>query len=827
MPNKKRAQTSKAIREEPPILTDFTVGLNAAEVAQRKEAGFVNRVPKKVTKTYGQIFIDNVFSFFNIQFFAVAALMLAARLDFYYFLFAVPLVCNILIGLLFDIRARRLVDKLRLITETKATVVREGKTMAIPLNEVVLSDVMVLTAGEQISVDGILISGALSVDESAISGEPIPIEKTLGSEVLSGSYVRQGKGYLRVTRVGVATYAEGLQGAAKEFKRPKSELQRSTFRIFLAAGLTATALGIGSIVTWLVNPPSDMPINAEGFNAFMKGLSGSMIAMVPIGLYLVTSLTLAVGVINLARKKIDVQVLYALESLARVDVVCFDKTGTLTDGKLAIREFRNLSPLSDEAVQSRIVGLVKATGDANDTAKALSTQFAAPPAPMDKAVPFDSARKYSAAYRKEEGTYLLGAPDFLGYPLPKDVGPALEALAKAGFRVLAFYHANWVLTPGELPPRAELYAYVAFVDHLKEDAARTIAWFSANHVTAKVISGDNPFTVAEIARQAGLSGADKACSLEGVSDEAIPEYAKKFTVFGRVSPEQKANLIDALKASGHHVAMVGDGVNDILALKRADCSIAMASGSSAAKNVAHIIAVDNAFSALPDVVGEGRRVINNLQRVGGLFLAKTIFAVVLSLAFLIWSWANGPSYPFFTNNMYVWDGLTIGAGSFFLALQPTKEPLKGEFLPNVLKRALPGGIATILAVVVLYAISESDPGFLSSEGAKSLSVLAFSVVGFLVLGRVCWPFDAYRGSVFGGLLALAIALFFLDVYASKAPWFVYPGDPYGFLNISYAAITPLNWWAFLCALAVAVIGYFLADHYAEGWGFALAARQKV
>jgi len=812
MTGKKREEFIKEVTAAEPIEADFMVGLTAEQVTRRKKEGFGNKVQKKVTKTYGEILADNFLSFFNLVFFAIAILMIAAKLEIRYYFFLLPIACNIVIGLYSDIRARRLVDKLRVVTDPRVRAVREGKLVSLPLDEVVLSDIMVLEAGDQICVDGLLVNGKISTDESLVTGESVVVSKMVGSQVLSGSYVKSGKAYVRVNHVGIANYAEGLQDAAKRFKRPKSELKLSFLRIFWTTGALAIVIGIAETITWVLDASATTALTYEGFRRFVQGLSGSLVAMIPAGLYLLTSLTLAIGLINLAKKHMNVQDLYSIEMLARVDTVCFDKTGTLTDGKLAVKDFYNYSDFTDAELKAKILGIIQSTGDNNGTAKSLKEAFSEAAAEASVSIPFDSVRKYSAASFPKEGTFILGAPDYVNGAMSEVARDRISRLAERGYRVLGLFYSKKPIEKGDIPSKNELVAVISLSDHLKPDAKDNIEWFKKNGVAVKIISGDSPVTVSEIANEVGVEGAANFLSMENVKDEEIPSLVNHYTVFGRVSPEQKGKIIEALQSEGHKVAMTGDGVNDIIALKTADCSIAMASGSSAARNVANIVSVDNDFSKLPAVVGEGRRVINNLQRTAALFLAKTIFAIILSFVFLISSWFRGHSYPFFTNNMYVWEIVTIGAGGFFLALQPTSDRLKGRFLTNVLSRAIPAAIADILAVSIIFAISLWNRSFMSYETARYLSVIVFSVMSYLVLFRISLPLDLYRSVVFGGLLAIGAGFFGIDIYIYKAGFIKdKSGKPVGILDIDYNSIGTWHWLIGLLVLVVASGVYFLLD----------------
>ena len=768
---------SKAIDAAEAMETDFLTGLSDAQVAKRKEAGFVNKVAKKVTKTYWQILADNLFSFFNLLLFGIAILMIVAGLDFSYFFFALILLANIFIGLMTDIRARRMVDKLRLVTDPKVASIRNGKEVTLKVQDVVLSDIVILRPGDQICAGAIIVNGSVNVDESLLTGESSAIHKAPGDEVLSGSYVRSGTAYARVCKVGSANYAEKLQDSAKEFRRPKSEIKRSCNKIFFLTGVLAIVVGLGMLAVDLfaIFGGSGLKILApdgtatiyttvtpETYYDFMKRVSGSLVAMIPSGLYLLISLTLAVGVISLAKRHMNVQELYCIENLARVDTICFDKTGTLTDGILTVKEIYDYSGMSDQNLADKIGSLLQATQDTNSTATALAERFPSGSLHASMAIPFDSARKLSAA-TFPEGTYILGAPSFID-SIPSPAGTRqIQNWTIRGFRVVGLYFNRAPIKANQIPLQSTLVCLICMSDHVKPDARGNVEWFRKNGVDVKVISGDDALTVSQIAQEVGVPGAAYYVSMEKVKDAEIPDLVESYSVFGRVRPEQKAMIISALQEHGHKVAMTGDGVNDILALKKADCSIAMASGSSAARNVSHIVSMDNDFSKLPDVVAEGRRVINNLERTTSLFLSKTFFAIVISFAFLISKGSGLSGYPFTTKNMMVWEIVTIGGGGFFLALQPSRERIRGGFMETVLSRALPAGFVEAACVAIFYFFSHANPGFMTDSVTASISVITFTFLSYLVLFRICWPMDLYRGIVFTGMAFFGIVFFVIDL----------------------------------------------------------------
>lgn len=795
-------ELQKKIDSAPEMNRGYEVGLSEEDVLSRQKDGLVNKLPKQVTKSYFKIVTDNVLSFFNIIFFTIAILMRIAGIrnaSSYFFL--LPLICNIILGLYADIRARILVDNLRVLSSPKAKVMRDGRMVELDVSEIVLSDIIFLGCGDQIPCDGVIVEGRLFADESLLTGESNPIPKEVGSEVLSGSFIKSGNGYMQVKKVGLASYAASLQAEAKKFRRPKSEIKRSCLKIFGVTGIIAIIIGVAETISDIIHVMSVKgSFEFADFTNLMSSLSGSLVAMIPAGLYLLTSVTLSMGLIRLSQKHMNVQELYCIEILARVDTICLDKTGTLTDGNLSVKEFYNFSPSTNQEMGLLIGSALWGINDGNPTAMAMKNYFANGGIPCEATIPFDSSRKFSAASLVDKGTIILGATEFIkGAKLPERAQYELESLSRRGYRVLGVFHHKKPIKNDEIPSNPTFVGLISISDHIKEDAPQIIKWFVDNGVDVKVISGDNEITVSELAREAGVPRAERKRSLVGMSNEEISEIIDEVAVFGRVNPQQKAFIVEELKKRGHTVAMTGDGVNDILALKTADCSIAMQSGSPAARNVSHMVSVENDFSKLPDVVAEGRRVINNLQRTGSLFLAKTIFAITMSIIFLFVSSFGGPMYPFKTSNMILWELVTIGAGGFFLSLQPTNERLKGSFLKNVILKAIPAGTAEILSAGIPLLTHVIFYDFLSYDMAVSAAIILFSLTSFITLFRVSRPFDKYRRNLFIFLSLAGAALLVIDYFD-----FLDLVD----IGISYAFNGPQ--WGYLAGCFVLVcLMYFL------------------
>ena len=772
-------KTSESITYAPKIEVDPSVGLREEDVENRRRLKLTNRTKKHVSKSYWKIFADNVFNALNIILFVVFALMLVAKLPFIRYFFIIILAANIVIGVIQDVHSRRLTDKLRLMTDPKATVLRNGVTSTIAVEDIVLSDIIILKRGDQIPSDCVVVEGECSVDESMLSGESVPIRKQVGDTLLSCSYLDKGEVKAEVIRVGSANYAEQLQSQAKKFERPKSEIKRSTSVIMAVCGIFAVVLGLGQFLSWLIKELTqgrefvDVITNLDGgLRQTIDGVSASMVAMIPAGMALLTTAALAAGIVQLAKKKMLVQQLYCIEMLARVDVLCLDKTGTLTDGTMQVVECLELGKGNKEEIAEACKAIVCFTHDSNATAAAVKKEFGGESERVAYAVlPFDSATKVSAVTLEEGLTYAMGAFGYLGNSEDESLKAKIVNFASKGYRCLVIGKSHSPIENGELPSGFELIGLLVISDHIKSDARQNIQWFIDNGVDIRIISGDDPVTVAEIARNCGVPDSDLFVSLEGKSPAEVELIATKFKVFGRASPEQKEILVTAFKKQGHKVAMTGDGVNDILALKVADCSIAMANGSDAAKNVAHLVSLESSFSSLPDVVGQGRQVINNLQRTCSLFLNKTFFAVIMTIVFLISALSGGPLYPFSTSNLLVWEVFAIGIPAFFLALQPSKEKISGSFALNIARAAIPSAVANVIGALLPFVVYMINPTLVSHLPANetfavtvTLSVLIFTINSFVVLFSICLPPNKYRLAVFITMFALGTTLVLGDFF---------------------------------------------------------------
>lgn len=785
------------------IDVDLNTGLKDKDVELRIEEGLTNKSPKRVTKSYFRIFIDNFLNFFNILLFIIGAFLLLAQVgfddisDIKYYFFLIILFANIFIGFGQDVHARKLVDKLKVVSSPTAIALRNGKSIELSSNDLVLSDIVILKTGDQIVADAIVVEGFLEVNESLLTGESVDVKKPVGSTVFSGSYVTSGKAKVQIVKVGKANYAEKLQDQAKAFKRPKSEIIKSLNNIFKVIGGTVIVFGIALVITFVSQSKIIYPFYSEVSQESIKQIAGSLVSMIPTGMYLLTSTTLALGVIRLARRRMLVQELYCIEMLARVDVLCLDKTGTLTDGTMKVSDILPFSKVSKEELKKILISIVKGTKDTNSTANAINDAFKDNESfKVVKSFPFNSAKKMSMIQSDNGYTYVLGAREFVPFKNEAVNKKCAEHEANAE-RVLVVGRTSKPVTGFDDLPTFDIVGIVLLEDHIKDDAYENIKWFKDNGVHIKIISGDNALSVSKIAQKVGVENADKYISLEAMPLDEVAKIASNYTVFGRVSPEQKEALVSALRAEKHTVAMTGDGVNDILALKSADCSIAMASGSAAARNVAHLVSLESNFSTLPQVVAEGRRVINNLQRTCALFLVKTTFAVLVTLVCLIraWSYPGVNIFPFVTPNLFVWEFATIGVSSLFLSFQPNDERLSGGFVVNILKKAAPNGLTVVLVTLSILAISWANPEFLSNDGAITLATLAFTAYSFVVLFQICRPFDVFRIVLFIGVVLVSSLAIFLD--AVILPTKLVNGVSTSFilaLNYNVLSQSGFPWW---------------------------------
>ena len=725
-------------------------GLTTAEVAERLADGRVNDVPDAPVRTTSEIFRANVLTPINAIMGALFALILVAGFPGDA-LFAGVIVSNSIIGTVQELRARRTLTNLAVLSAPGARVVRDGTATDINVSGVVADDLLELRPGDQVVVDGVVVDAlGLEVDESLLTGEADPVDKAVGDRVLSGSFVAAGTGHVRATGIGSESYAAALAEEARRFTLVDSELRS----------------GVNSILRWLtvIIPPAAgllllrLLVTEDLWEEALRGTVAAAVAMVPDGLVLLTSLSFIVGVVALARRKALARELASVELLARVDTLCLDKTGTITTGEIAFAGIETIgATTTDEAAGA--VGAMAAVDPApNATLAALASALDAPDWTATTTVPFSSARKWAAADFDGRATFHLGAPDIL---LPKGewavARERVAELAKSGQRVLVLTRSSAGTCGTETLPAARLpMCLILLEDTVRPEAPEILAWFAEQGVSLKVISGDHPATVAAVARRAGVPGADHWIDARDLPDdpEALADAVAAGAVFGRVTPHQKRAMIDALQSRGHTVAMTGDGVNDVLALKDADMGIAMGSGSSASRAVAQLVLLDDQFSTLPRVMAEGRRVINNVERVANLFITKATYAVLLTALVGLF----GVPFPFLPKQLTLIGTISVGVPGFFLALAPDASLVRPGFLPRVLRYALPAGTAAAAATFAAYeVVRRSDATLEAARTSATLTLLGISLVVLLGISRPLRPWKVGLAGAMGAWYALTMA----------------------------------------------------------------------
>ncbi len=772
--------------------THSSNGLSCEEVLKRQQDGRVNRTKSSVAKPLFRIMLDNTCTLFN----AINALIAVALIlvgSYHNLLFFGVVLCNSVIGIVQELRSKRTLETLSLLHGTKAHVRRGGRDLSIPPEDIVEDDLLLLASGDQISVDAAVQNGILEVDESLLTGESVPVCKQAGDELLSGSFVVSGSGEAVAVRVGEQAYAARLTAEARAYKRLRSKLLTDVNRIIRFTGL-------------FMIPFAALLMAREWFSAefvlkeAVTATAAALIGMMPQGLILLTTVALTVGVIRLAKKQTLVQELYGIESLSRVSLLCLDKTGTITTGNMTVCE---VIPLSDRFDEALIGQAIHAIGDTNATAKALCRYFPAQHTyTVTERMPFSSDRKQSAVCFKEVGTVVFGAFDrlFANTPLP---APLQEAVQQ-GKRVLVVGLRDH--------KTSDLQALAAIVleDELRSNAKEILSYFQQEDVTLRVLSGDHPDTVAAVAVQAGLHGADRAVDASTLTTpDALRDAAERYVVFGRVSPTQKRELIRCFQEQGHTVAMTGDGVNDVQALKTADCSVAMAAGSDAAKQVSQLVLLNSDFAALPATLMEGRRVVNNITRTASLFLVKTVMSFLITLCAILLPMA----YPFEPLQLTLIGVFAESVPGFFLTLEPSRERIKGHFLHTVLKSAVPSAVIITL-LILLTQLFVAPFLSLSAEQASTLCVYLTGFVWLVQLWRVCRPFTVARRVLwvlmtvgfFASALLLANvlpAIFAALGFAMETVFVLPTGAMWAAFGILAAVTIPLD--RLLCRLADALI----------------------
>lgn len=717
------------------------MGLNENEVAARVNAGLVNKAEISTDKSVKEIIRSNTLTYFNLIFFIIAVLLCIVG-SFRNLTFLPVVIGNSLIGIFQEIRAKKTLEKMSILNAPHAVAIRSGRQVKISTDELVKDDVVVFSAGDQICADAVVISGNIKVNEALLTGESDEIEKVGGSSLMSGSFVVSGQCCARLVNVGEEAYIYKLTKEAKEMgSGEQSEMVKSINQIVKWMGIAIIPIG-------LILFYQSYWINHETFKTGIVSTVAAITGMIPEGLYMLTTIALALGTIRLAQQKVLLHDMKSIEALARVDVLCVDKTGTITEPNMTVDNVYCLNNglITPEELKGLFVDYATAAVDNNatmlaikDYAAALNTNGMYNKRTAVSVQPFSSTDKFSTITFRD-GTFILGAPEFVMKDNFESVASEITPFAEKGYRVLLLAKKA---DSGVIEP----LGFVVLSNPIRKGAVKTFQYFNEQNVAIKVISGDSPKTVSEVAKQAGIANSDKYIDASLLdTDEKIKQAAVQYTVFGRVTPKQKQKLVQALQEAGHTVAMTGDGVNDILAMKDADCSVAMASGSEAASQAAQVVLMDSDFSKMPDVVFEGRRVVNNIQRSSSLFLVKNIFSLLLSVfsaVFLI-------TYPLEPSQISLIGMFTIGIPGFLLALEPNKNRIQGHFLKNVLLKALPAGLADVLAVGALVVCGNVFS--LPKEDIATASTMLLCVIGFMILINISKPFTPIKY----GILALNV-----------------------------------------------------------------------
>lgn len=738
--------------------TKTYTGLSKEEVEQRKKQNLVNYDTSVPTKSIKRILFDNFFTLFNFLNLFLGICIFAVG-SYKNMLFLLVVIINTAISTFQEIHAKKVIDKLAILASSKATVIRDNQKLEIPIDEIVLDDVIEFNTGNQIATDCTILEGSIQVNESFITGEPDTISKKVGDTLLSGSYIVSGKCVAKVTHIGEDNYTAKISAGSKYIKKVNSEIMTSLKKIIKWLTFAIVPIGIALFcVQYFMQ-------NFDFHDTVVKTVA-AVIGMIPEGLVLLTSTVLAVSVIRLSKSKVLVQELYCIETLARVDTLCLDKTGTLTEGIMEVKKVNPIN-ISQDEIDTILYNISHFSEDENSTIQALRNYSANEKTlwkPIQK-IAFSSQTKWSGISFKDVGTYVIGAPEFIFANNFKNFEKLIKPYTQ-DYRVIAVAHSKNSFDNENLPNDLELVGLICILDKIRKEAKDTISYFYNQGVDIKIISGDNPVTVSQIAKQVGIKNFDTYIDMSQISENTnLEELVTKYTIFGRVSPTQKKDLVLAMQSIGKTVAMTGDGVNDVLALKASDCSIAMANGSDATKNISQLVLLDSNFSSMPKVVLEGRRTINNIQRSASLFLVKTIYSTILALMFLF----MGQAYPFIPIQLSLISLVTIGIPSFVLALEPNKERIQGNFLQNVIVKALPAGLTVVLNIFCLSVLHQY--GKIPDEFYSSLCVIATGICGIILLFTLAksrkseelpLPFSRFR---------LCLAILMSGLFASGLIWF--------------------------------------------------------
>ena len=714
-------------------------GLSSIQVENRRQAGWDNREVEAPSKSVKQIILSNLFTYFNLVFVVIAVLLVLVK-SYRDLTFLPIIIANTLIGIIQELRAKQVLDKLNVMNMPQVRTLRDGEEIEVAINELVKDDIVQLSAGNQIPADARVVEGQVMVNESLLTGESDEVKKQLGDVLMSGSFVVSGKCYARLEKVGAESYASKLTLEAKAMKQgEQSEIIRSLNKIVKMAGVVIIPLGAILFCQQYFG-------EGHGVQASVQAMVAAMIGMIPEGLFLLASVTLVISAMKLAREQVLLHDMKSIETLARVDTLCVDKTGTITEEKMRLVDVTTLTNTRSKAENRKLLRMFVTAQEVDNATMAtlkedLSVVDGQGVEKVHRVVGFSSRYKYSGVEFEDE-SIVLGAPEFVLGGDYEQYTDEVQKYSEEGYRVLVLRSYEGKLDGGKLTKKVKPYGLVLLANPIRKNAAKTFRYFYEQGVDIKVISGDNPVTVAKIAEQAGIKGAEKYVDCTTlVGKKAIAEAAEKYTVFGRVTPDQKRKLVQALKQQGRTVAMTGDGVNDVLALKDADCSIAMASGSEAAVQAAQLVLLESDFAKMPDVVREGRRVVNNLERSGSLFLVKNIFSFLTAVLTIIF----GMTYPLAPAQISLISMFTIGVPAFLLSQIPNTALIRGNFIRNIMTRALPGGATDVILVVIMAAVG-STLGVETQEIATIATIL-LAVVGMMVLYDISKPMDWIRRAI--------------------------------------------------------------------------------
>ncbi|MCD8132464.1 MAG: cation-translocating P-type ATPase [Clostridiales bacterium] len=740
------------------VRADWRQGLTREQAAERMACGWDNRPVDASMVSTKDIIRENVFTYFNLIFLILAVLLIIVR-SYRDLSFLLIIAVNTLIGIFQELQAKRELEKMNMLAAPKVSAVREGKLKTLPAEKLVRDDIVLFLPGAQICADGKVVTGEAKINESLLTGESDEITKGPGDDLVSGSYVVSGKCYARLTGVGKDSYIAKLTIEAKAMKKgEQSEMIRSLNRLLVFVGIVLIPIGITLFA-------QSFYINQNEFSESITSMVAALIGMIPEGLFLLVSVALAAGAVRLGQKKVLVHDMKSIETLARVDVLCVDKTGTITDSTMKLKKLipaRGYHPDTMPELEKLLGDFVAAMGCDNATMEAMKSYFREGTGEKARRVcPFTSSAKYSGAVF-EKNTYVLGAPEFVLREEFRLYEEEISEYSARGYRVMVFASYEGEPDGKPLTGRTVPLAYILLSNPVRSEAPETFSYFAEQGVAIKVISGDNPLTVVEAAKEAQIRDAEKYIDARQLkTKEDIHHAVQEYTVFGRVTPTQKRQIVKALKAQGHTVAMTGDGVNDVPALKDADCSVAMASGSEVAAQVAQVVLLDSNFASMPDVVMEGRRVVNNLERSASLFLVKNIFSFLMAL----FSVVSFISYPLEPAQISLISMFTIGIPAFFLALQPNTNEIRGRFLSNVMVKALPAGLTDTIAVGALvifgrvFEVPESD--------ISTAATMLLAIVGFMVLIKLGGPMDRVKWLIWGGCIGALLfsSIFFPNLFA--------------------------------------------------------------